>query len=64
MKTGMIAVDGGGGARPELIDLERPDLFVGIVERYDESMVVLEFMLEQRNLSMDLAYPYPKTCLV
>lgn len=53
-----------GGARPELIDLERPDLFVGIVERYDESMVVLEFMLEQRNLSMDLAYPYPKTCLV
>lgn len=47
----------GWGARPELIDLERPDLFVGLVERYDESVVALEYALEQQGVSFDLAYP-------
>jgi hypothetical protein len=47
----------GWGARPELIDLERPDLFVGLVERYDESMVALEHMLQELGVSFDLAYP-------
>ena len=50
----------GWGARPELIDLDRPDLFVGIVERYDESMVTLEYILDQKNISIDLSYPHPK----
>jgi len=47
----------GWGARPELIDLERPDLFVGLVERYDESMVALEQMLQSLGIRLDLAYP-------
>ena len=47
----------GWGARPELIDLERPDLFVGLVERYDESMVALEQTLQSLGIRLDLAYP-------
>lgn len=47
----------GWAARPELIDLHRNDLFVGLVERYDESIVVLESMLEELGMPMDLAYP-------
>jgi hypothetical protein len=47
----------GWAARPELIDLERADLFVGLVERYDESVVALEYALEERGVSLDLAYP-------
>jgi hypothetical protein len=31
-------------------------LFVGIVERYDESIVALEHQLEQLGMPMDLAY--------
>lgn len=50
----------GWGARLELIDLDRPDLFVGIVERYDESMVTLEYILDQKNIPIDLSYPHPK----
>jgi hypothetical protein len=34
-------------------------LFVGIVERYDESIVALEHQLEQLGMPMDLAYPEP-----
>jgi hypothetical protein len=49
----------GWAARPELIDLGREDLFVGIVERYDESIVALEHQLEQLGMPMDLAYPEP-----
>ncbi|WP_087069052.1 hypothetical protein [Cyanobium sp. NIES-981] len=47
----------GWAARPELIDLERDDLFVGLVERYDESMVALEAKLERMGQSWNLAYP-------
>ncbi len=47
----------GWAARPELIDLERQDLFVGLVERYDESIVALEHALEQLGCPLDLAYP-------
>ena len=46
----------GWAARPELIYLGRADLFVGIVERYDESIVALEHQLEQLGMPMDLAY--------
>lgn len=46
----------GWGARPELIDLERTDLFVGVVERYDDSLVVLEAMLEAHGIAISLAY--------
>ena len=47
----------GWGARPELIDLSRTDLFVGLVERYDESIVSLEHVLEEQGMTFDLAYP-------
>lgn len=47
----------GWAARPELVDLSRQDLFVGLVERYDESLVVLEALLQQLGLSWNLAYP-------
>ncbi|MCP9827914.1 hypothetical protein KBZ19_05380 [Synechococcus sp. L2F] len=47
----------GWAARPELIDLERQDLFVGLVERYDESIVALEHALERLGCPLDLAYP-------
>jgi hypothetical protein len=47
----------GWAARPELIDLTRRDLFVGLVERYDESIVALEYQLEQLDCPRNLAYP-------
>lgn len=47
----------GWSARPERIDLLRKDLFLGLVERYDESIVALEYQLEQFDLPLDLAYP-------
>jgi len=47
----------GWGARPELIDFDRPDLFVGVVERYDDSCVVLEALLEGQGTPLDLSYP-------
>ena len=46
----------GWGARPELIDFERSDLFVGLVERYDDSIVVLEALLQGLGIQADLAY--------
>lgn len=50
---------GGRGWIPrlELIDLQRQDLFLGLVERYDESIVALEYQLEQLGHPLDLAYP-------
>jgi hypothetical protein len=48
----------GWGARPELIDLERADLFVGLAERYDESVVALEHAIEGLGMTFDLAYPH------
>lgn len=42
---------------PGSIDLGREDLFVGLVELYDESMVILEHRLEKIGCQMDLAYP-------
>lgn len=47
----------GWAARPELIDLNRGDLFVGLVERYDESIVALEYQLERLDCPQNLAYP-------
>jgi len=47
----------GWAARPEAIDLQRPDLFVGLVERYDDSILALEYELEQLGCPLDLAYP-------
>ncbi len=47
----------GWEARPELIDLERLDLFVGLAERYDESIVALEHMLQDLGIWFDLTYP-------
>jgi hypothetical protein len=49
----------GWGARPELINLGREDLFVGLVERYDDSIVALEHQLEAMGRPMDLAYARP-----
>lgn len=50
----------GWGARPELIDFERPDLFVGVVERYDDSLLVLEALLAARGTPLDLAYAFAR----
>ncbi|QPN56308.1 hypothetical protein I1E95_14625 [Synechococcus sp. CBW1107] len=49
----------GWAARPELIDLSREDLFVGLVERYDDSILALEDQLERMGMAMDLAYARP-----
>lgn len=43
--------------RLDLIDLSRDDCLVGSVERFDESMVLLEYLLEQSGHILDLAYP-------
>ena len=37
----------------------RPSLFLGVVERYDESMTILELILRQRSMEIDLSYPVP-----
>jgi len=37
----------------------RPSLFLGVVERYDESMTILELILRQRAMEIDLSYPVP-----
>jgi|GEM_PF-4910896 len=37
----------------------RPNLFLGVVERYDESMTILELILRQRSIEIDLSYPVP-----
>jgi len=37
----------------------RPNLFLGVVERYDESMTMLELLLRQRSIEVDLSYPVP-----
>jgi hypothetical protein len=47
----------GWAARPERIDLHRSDLFVGLVERYDDSIIALEYQLEQLGIPLDLSYP-------
>lgn len=47
----------GWAASPEQIDLQRQDLFFGLVERCDESIVALEYQLEQLGTPLDLAYP-------
>ncbi len=35
----------------------RPNVFLGVVERYEESMVVLEDLLKKKSLRIDLSYP-------
>jgi hypothetical protein len=37
----------------------RPNLFLGVVERYDESMTVLEQLLRQKSINIDLSYSAP-----
>lgn len=49
----------GWAARPELVDLQREDLFVGLVERYDDSIVALEDELQRMGTPLDLAYARP-----
>ena len=46
----------GWGLDPEHINLLREDLFVGLVERYNESIVALEERLRKIGLVMNLAY--------
>jgi hypothetical protein len=43
--------------RPELIDFSREDLFIGVVERFDESLVLLEARLQEMGIRFDGAYP-------
>ena len=45
---------------PHLIDLDRPDLFIGVVERFDESMVLLEHRLASMGITFDGAYESPE----
>ena len=49
----------GWDLRLDLIDLDRDDLFVGTVERFDEAMVLLEHELEKIGHKVDLSYPCP-----
>jgi hypothetical protein len=37
----------------------RPNLFLGVVDRYDESMTVLEQLLRQKSINIDLSYSIP-----
>ena len=46
--------------RPELIRLNRDDLFVGLVERFDESLVLLERKLTGLGIEFDASYPSPQ----
>jgi len=46
----------GWQARPDLIDLKRQDLFVGLVEEFDMSMVLLERRLAGLDIPFDAAY--------
>jgi hypothetical protein len=46
--------------RPELIRLNRSDLFVGLVEKFDESLVILERKLSTLGITFDASYPNPK----
>ena len=43
----------------EIADLfsHRPSVFLGVVERYDESMVVLEDLLKRNSVIVDLSFP-------
>ena len=43
--------------RPELIDFNREDTFIGLVERFDESLVVLESRLKAMGIDLDASYP-------
>ncbi|MCP9928564.1 sulfotransferase family 2 domain-containing protein [Cyanobium sp. CH-040] len=45
--------------RPDLIDMDRVDLFVGVVERFDESLVALEHHFQALGLPSDLSYAAP-----
>ena len=46
--------------RPELIDLDRQDFLVGTVERFDETMVLLERRLRGHGVPFDASYPTAK----
>ena len=46
----------GWEARPELLSFSRPDLFVGVVERMDESLLVLERRLGAVGIPFDAAW--------
>jgi hypothetical protein len=42
--------------RPELIDFGRRDVFIGLVERFDESLVVLENRMRALGVGFDASY--------
>lgn len=46
--------------RPDQISLRRPDVVVGVVERMDESLVVLERLLAAKGVAFDAAFPRPQ----
>ena len=48
--------DWGWEMLPDLIDLERDDLFIGVVERFDESMILLEHRLAAMGIDFDGSY--------
>ena len=48
--------DWGWDLLPDLIDLERDDLFIGVVERFDESMILLEHRLAALGIDFDGSY--------
>ncbi len=43
--------------RPDLIQFDRDDLFIGVVERFDESLIVIERLLAAAQITFDAAYP-------
>jgi len=48
--------DWGWDMLPDLIDLERDDLFIGVVERFDESIILLEHRLAALGIEFDGSY--------
>jgi Sulfotransferase family len=51
-----LSAHNGWFADPLSIDLQRSDLFFGLVEYFDESMLVLEHRLAHHNIQFDGAY--------
>jgi hypothetical protein len=49
----------GWDLNPRAIDLDRENLFVGTVELFDESMILLEEWLSARGISFDASYYIP-----
>ena len=58
MVTDMISARNGWDLNPRAIDLDDKNLFVGTVEMFDQSLVLLEEWLKQRNLEFDASYGF------